>query len=65
MDMKPSLSGGQLTSNLHLKPIDKYQYLHYASAPPDHTKNCIVFSQALRFNRICAYNTDFERHMTI
>ena len=49
--------------NLHIISTEKNQYLHYASAPPDHTKLSIVFSQALRVNRKCANNTNFERDM--
>ena len=45
VDLKVSLSGGQLTTDLH-KSTDKHQYLLYTSAHPDHTKRSIVFSQA-------------------
>ena len=38
LDLKLSLSGGQLTTDLHVKSTDKHQYLHYTSARPDHTK---------------------------
>ena len=38
LDLKVSLSGGQLTTDLHVKSTDKHQYLHYTSACPDHTK---------------------------
>ena len=48
LDLKVSLSGGQLSTDLHIKSTDKHQYLHYTSAHPEHTKCSIVFSQALR-----------------
>ena len=45
LDLKVSLSGGQLTADLHIKSTGKHQYLSYTSAQPDHTKGSIVFSQ--------------------
>ena len=64
LDLKVSLSGGQMTTDLHIKSTDKHQYLHYTSTHPDHTKGSIVFSQALRISRICSNKTDFERHLS-
>ena len=58
-----SLSGGQLTIDLHIKSADKHQYLHYKFAYPDHTKRSIVLSQALRVSRTCYNKTDFESHL--
>ena len=63
LDLKVSLSVGQLTTDLHIKSTDKHQYLHYTSAYPDPTKLSIVFSQALRLSRICYNKADFERHL--
>ena len=58
-----SLSGGQLTTDQHIKSTDKHQYFPYTSAHPDHTKRSIVFSQALRVSRICYDKIGFERHL--
>ena len=58
-----SFSGGQLTTDLHIKSTDKHQCLHYTSAHRDHTKRSTVFSQALRVSRICSNEIDFERHL--
>ena len=44
LDLKVSLSRGQLTTDLHIKST--HQYLPYTSAHPDHTKGSIVFSKA-------------------
>ena len=63
LDLKVSFSGGQLTTDLHIKSTDKHQYLHYTSSHPDHTKSSIVFRHALRVSRICSNKTDFERHL--
>ena len=38
LDLNVSFSGGQLTTDLHIKSTDKHQYLHYVSARSDHTK---------------------------
>ena len=61
LDLQVRLSGGQFTTDLHIKSTDKHQYLHYISAHPNHTKRSIVFSRALRVSRICSNKTDFER----
>ena len=58
-----SLSGGQLTTDLHIKSTDKHQYLAYTSAHADHSKRSMVFSQALGVTRICYIKRDFERHL--
>ena len=63
LDLKVSLSGRQLTTDLHIKSTDKHQYLHYTSAHPDHTKRSIVFSQALRVSRIFSNEIDSERNL--
>ena len=57
-DIKPRWSRCQLTTDLQFISTDKHEYLHYASAPADHAKRSIVFSQALGVNRICANNTE-------
>ena len=60
MDLRVSLSGDQLTTDLHIKSTDKHQYLHYTSAHPDHTKRSTVFSQGLRFTRIARHLDDMK-----
>ena len=44
------------------KSTDCHQYLHCSSAHPDHLKNSIIYSQALRLSNICTYERDFQRH---
>ena len=63
LDLKVSLCDGKLTTDLHVKPTDRHQYLHYTSAHPNHTKRSIVYSQTLRLSRICSYKNDFEKHL--
>ena len=63
LDLNVSLSGNKLTADLYTKSTDKYQYLHYTSGHPAHTKCSIIYSQALRMSRTCSYKTDFEIHL--
>ena len=63
LDLKVSLCDGKLTTDLHVKPTDRHQYLHYTLAHPNHTKQSIVYNQTLRLSRICFYKNDFEKHL--
>ena len=56
------LSKGRLTTDLHIKDTYRHQYLHFNSSHPDYTKRSIVYSQALRLNKICTFENDFLRH---
>ena len=53
------LKDGKIT-DLHVKPTDRHQYLHFSSAHPNHTKRSVVFSQTLRISRLCSNESDFE-----
>ena len=63
LDLKVSLCDGKLTTDLHVEPTDRHQYLHWTSAHPNHTKRSIVYSQALRLSRIYSYKNDFDKHL--
>ena len=63
LDLKVNFYDGKLTTDLHVKPTDRHQYLHSKSAHPNHTKRSIVYSQPLRLSRICSYKNDFEKHL--
>ena len=52
LDLKISLSKDKLSTDLHMKPTDCHQYLHYSFGHPEHTKLSIVYSQLLRVSRI-------------
>ena len=57
-----NLFENKLTTDLYVKPADTHQYLDYTSSHPEHTKNTkksVVYSQTLRFRRICSFETDF------
>ena len=64
LDLDDQLSGGDLTTNLHIKPTDRHQYLHFTSSHPKHTKHSIACSQALRVSRICSRECDFCKHIS-
>ena len=62
MDLRVKLSQGKLKTDLHIKPTDRHQYLHYSSSHPGHTKRSIVYSQTLRVARVCSHAADFRKH---
>ena len=62
LDLKVGLKDGKITTDLHVKPTDRHQYLHFSAAHPNHTKPSLVFSQTLRMSRLCSNESDFERN---
>ncbi|XP_065436529.1 zinc finger protein 577-like [Chrysemys picta bellii] len=44
-------------------PTDRYTYLHASSFHPRHITRSIVYSQALRYNRICSNPSDRDKHL--
>ena len=57
-----SLSYRDFSPDLHIKSIDRHQFLHYTLSHPDHTKCSIIYSEALRISRICSSKSDFHKH---
>ena len=57
LDLKVRLSGGQLTTDLHIKSLEEHNYLHCTPAHPDHTIHFIVVSETMRVSRICSNKT--------
>ena len=64
LDLDFQLSGDELTTNYHIKPADRHQYLHFTSSYPNHTKRSTVYSQALRVSRICSRECDSLKHIS-
>ena len=62
LDLIVKLSKGCLTTDLHIKDTDRHQFLHFNSSHSDHTKRSIIYSQALRLTKICAFENDFLRY---
>ena len=57
LDVTVSLIDGQIETDLYVKPTDSHQYLHSSLCHPYHCKKSILYSQALRLNRICSNNS--------
>ena len=55
----------KLRTSLYRKPTDCQAYLHYDSHHPHHTKTGIIYSQALRFNRLIDTDENLQHHLHI
>ena len=64
LDLNVSLRNGAIHTDVYIKPTDGHQYLHYQSSHPQHIKNSIPYSQALRLNRICSSEKDFRTYVS-
>ena len=64
LDVNINLSNAHLMTNIHVKPIDRHQYLDYSSSHPNHIKRSVVYSQSLRARRLCSLESDFLKHCT-
>ena len=62
LDVTVQIAQNKIFATLHKKPTDSLSYLHYNSCHPVHIKNSIIYSQFLRYKRICTRNTDFIEH---
>ena len=62
LDLRVSLKDGAIFTDLHIKPTDRDQFLHYKSSYPSHIKNSIPFSQDLRISRPCSSQNGFNAH---
>ena len=60
LDTTLTLTQGIIKSTLYTKPTDRHLYLFYHSCHPNHNKNSIPYSQALRIRRICSDDKDFD-----
>ncbi|XP_065424163.1 uncharacterized protein LOC135975776 [Chrysemys picta bellii] len=63
LDTTVLISDGHINTTLYRKPTDHYTYLHASSFHPGHTTRSIVYSQALRYNRICSNPSDRDKHL--
>ena len=59
LDVNINLSNGYLMANMYVTPTDRHQYLDYSSSHSNHIKRSIVYSQSLRANRLCSFESDF------
>ena len=63
LDLNGSLKDGAIFTDLHIKSTNSHKFLHYKSSHPDHIKTSIPYSQALRINRVCSSQNDFNAHI--
>ncbi|XP_073188346.1 uncharacterized protein [Lepidochelys kempii] len=63
LDTTVLINNGHINTTPYRKPTDRYSYLHPSSFHPDHTTRSIVYSQALRYNRICSNPSDRDKHL--
>ena len=57
LDVLIKLKDGILHTDLYTKPTDTFNYLHWSSCHPYHTKRSIPYSLAFRLIRICSSET--------
>ncbi|CAJ0954690.1 unnamed protein product [Ranitomeya imitator] len=63
LDTIIKLQNNEIETSLYQKPIDHPTYLKWDSFHPKHIKNSIVYSQAIRYNHICAKPMDMDEHL--
>ena len=61
LDVTVRKKSNQLVLDLYIKPTDTYQYLHASSCHVYHSKKSILYSQAVRLNRICSENLFYDK----
>ncbi|XP_073406721.1 uncharacterized protein [Dendrobates tinctorius] len=63
LDTIIKLKNNEIETSLYQKPIDHPTYLKWDSFHPKHIKNSIIYSQAIRYNRICSNRMDRDKHL--
>ena len=63
LDVVIKIKEGRIITDLHCKPTDDHEYLHYDSSHADQIKWSIIFSQTLRLKRICSEKNDLNLHV--
>ena len=64
LDLNVSLKDCAIFTELHIKPTDSHQFLHFKSSHPSHIKNLIPYSHALRIRRLCSSQNDYNTHIS-
>ena len=63
LDLEISLEDGKMKTNIFVKPSNKQLYLDFDSNHPDHCKNAIPYSQALRVVEKCSEKEKMETEL--
>ena len=64
LDVEIFIENDRLMTNLYIKPSNKQLYLDFASNHPQHCKEAIPYSQALRIVERCSSPQDCEAHLS-
>ena len=62
LDVDVFLEEGLLRTNVHFKPTNSLQYLHFDSCHPSSMKQALPFSMATRGRRICSNKEDLAAY---
>ena len=65
LDLSIKIEGGRLVTNLYVKPTNLQLFLDYFSNHPQHCKEGIIYSQALRIIERCTKPEDMEANLQI
>ena len=63
LDLEISVENGRLISNLYVKPTNSQLFLDYNSNHPQHCKDAIPYSQALRVVERCSKTESRDNHL--
>ena len=64
LDRHVNLKAGAIFTDLHIKPTDGQQFLHYKSCHSSHIKNSIPHSQSLRISAVCSLQNVFNARIS-
>ena len=65
LDLEIRIENGRIETNLYVKPSNLQLFLDYSSNHPQHCKEGIVYSQALRVIERCSKVEDLEKNLDI
>ena len=65
LDLEIFIENGKLETNLYVKPTNLQLYLDFKSNHPDHCKESLIYSQALRIIERCSKQNDVQHHLNI
>lgn len=65
LDVQVMIEGRKIITSVFSKPADRHIFRHFCSFNLCHTKNSAVFSQFLRYCRICSNNSIFPEKQQI
>ena len=63
LDTTITIKNSNISTSLYRKPTHSYSYIHPTSSHPPHTFRSVVYSQALRYKRICSEAHDRNQQL--